>query len=59
MMDEVFQFVATFKEYPPRAFPPSFNPATLMEETLRAIKAGRKLLEAFPMLRRDDQGGTP
>jgi hypothetical protein len=30
-----------------------------MEETLRAIKAERKLLEAFPMLRRDDQGGTP
>ena len=24
-MDEVFQFAATFKEFPPRSFPPSFN----------------------------------
>ena len=46
-MDQVFQFIATFDEYPPRSFPPSFNPANLMEEKLRDIKAGRK---AFPML---------
>jgi arylsulfatase len=51
MMDEVFKFIATFKDYPPRSFPPSFNPANLMEETLRAIKAGRKIEAAFPMLR--------
>jgi arylsulfatase len=38
MMDEVFQFVATFKEFPPRAFPPSFNPANVMESTLDSIK---------------------
>ena len=38
MMDEVFQFVATFKDYPPRSFPPSFNPANVMESTLDAIK---------------------
>jgi hypothetical protein len=50
MMDEVFKFVATFKEFPPRSFPPSFNPANLMEERLREIKAGRKLREAFPFL---------
>src|SRR5262252_226622 len=50
MMDEVFKFVATFKEYPPRSFPPSFNPANLMEETLRDIKAKQKLEKAFPML---------
>ena len=51
MMDEVFQFIATFKDYPPRSFPPSFNPANLMEETLRMIKAERKIEAAFPMLR--------
>jgi arylsulfatase len=51
VMDEVFKFAATFREYPPRSFPPSFNPANIMEETLREIKAGRKLREAFPMLR--------
>ena len=32
MMDEVFQFVTTFKDFPPRSFPPSFNPANIMEE---------------------------
>jgi arylsulfatase len=37
-MEEVFQFVATFKDFPPRSFPPSFNPANIMESTLDAIK---------------------
>ena len=31
VMDEVFQFAATFDEFPPRSFPPSFNPANVME----------------------------
>jgi arylsulfatase A-like enzyme len=53
MMDDVFQFIGTFKEYPPRSFPPSFNPANLLEERLREIKAEQKLRQAFPML----QGG--
>jgi len=55
MMDEVFRFVATFDEYPPRSSPPSFNPANLMEDKLREIKAGRKLREAFPMLRKPEE----
>jgi arylsulfatase A-like enzyme len=42
MMDEVFTFAATFKEFPPRSFPPSFNPATVLEETLEDIKRRRK-----------------
>ena len=50
MMDDVFKFVATFKEFPPRSFPPSFNPANVLEETLRGIKAEKKLKAAFPML---------
>ena len=37
-MDDVFKFAATFKEFPPRSFPPSFVPATIMEETLDDIK---------------------
>ena len=41
MMDEVFKFVATFQEFPPRSFPPSFNPANVMESTLDGIKRGR------------------
>jgi arylsulfatase len=51
MMDDVFRFAATFKEFPPRSFPPSFNPATVLKDTLRGIKAERKLKAAFPRLR--------
>jgi len=54
MMDEVFRFVATFKEHPPRSFPPSFNPANIMEERLREIKVERKLRSAFPFLGTED-----
>jgi arylsulfatase len=49
-MGGVTEFVASFKEYPPRSVPPSFNPATMMEETLRDIKAKQKLERAFPIL---------
>jgi len=45
VMDEVFKFAATFKEYPPRSFPPSFNPATILEETLGDIRDARKRAE--------------
>jgi hypothetical protein len=51
VMDRVFLFAASFKDYPPRSVPPSFNPANIMEETLRGIKVQRKLEETFPMLR--------
>ncbi|MBA4018908.1 MAG: arylsulfatase [Pirellula sp.] len=40
-MDEVGKFVATFQEFPPRSFPPSFVPTTIMEETLQQLKAAR------------------
>ena len=43
VMDEVFKFVATFKEFPPRSFPPSFNPANIMESTIDGIKQRRAL----------------
>jgi arylsulfatase len=45
MMDEVFKFAASFKEFPPRAFPPSFNPATVLDQTLHNIKAIRTIHE--------------
>jgi arylsulfatase A-like enzyme len=38
VMDEVFKFAATFKEFPPRSYPPSFNPATVMQETIEELK---------------------
>ncbi|HWK33303.1 MAG TPA: arylsulfatase [Hyphomicrobium sp.] len=43
VMDEVFKFVETFKEFPPRSFPPSFNPATIMSETMDDIKTRQML----------------
>jgi arylsulfatase len=49
VMDQVFRFVETFKEYPPRSFPPSFNPAAIMDETEKEIRALRKLRAAFPL----------
>ena len=44
---------ATFKEYPPRSVPPSFNPSTILDETLREIKVEKKLKTAFPMLKEE------
>jgi arylsulfatase A-like enzyme len=41
-MDEVFKFAATFKEFPPRSFPPSFVPTTIMEDMLNDIERARK-----------------
>jgi arylsulfatase A-like enzyme len=55
MMDEVFKFIGTFKDFPPRSFPPSFNPANLMEEAMKTFKVVRKVDEAFPMLRAELQ----
>lgn len=54
-MEEVPNFVASFKEFPPRSYPPSFNPANIMEETQREIKAKQKLEKAFPMLRQETE----
>jgi arylsulfatase len=58
-MEEVQKFVPTFKEFPPRSVPPSFNPANMMEETLRDIKARQKLERAFPMLVAPADGKKP
>ncbi len=50
-MGEVAPFVASFKEFPPRSTPQSFNPANMLDETLRGIKAKAKTEQVFPMLR--------
>jgi arylsulfatase A-like enzyme len=41
-IDEVVQFAATFKEFPPRSIPPSFSAWTIMEETLNEIREKKK-----------------
>ena len=38
VMDNIFQFASTFKDFPPRSFPPSFNPANILEEEMDQIK---------------------
>jgi arylsulfatase A-like enzyme len=45
VMDEVMKFAETFKAYPPRSIPPSFNPANILEEVLREIKLERMMQE--------------
>jgi arylsulfatase len=47
MMDDVFQFIETFKEFPPRSFPPSFNPANLLEGMMDDIKTKKSLREGL------------
>ena len=49
MMDEVLQFVATFKEFPPRSFPPSFNPANVMESVLNGMKEDKRLKDGLDL----------
>ena len=49
MMDEVFKFVTTFKDFPPRSFPPSFNPANIMESTLDTLKQKKALTEGLDL----------
>jgi len=49
MNDEVFKFVATFKDFPPRSFPPSFNPANIKESTLDSMKQKKALREGLDL----------
>jgi arylsulfatase len=55
-MEGVTNFIVSFKEYPPRSVPQSFNPANMLEDTLRDIKSKQKLQRAFPMLRDEPAG---
>jgi arylsulfatase A-like enzyme len=50
VMDDVMKFAMTFREFPPRSIPPSFNPANIMDQTIKGIRVERKVREAFPML---------
>ena len=51
VMADVMAFAETFKPFPPRSSPPSFNPARIMEEALRRLRAQQALEAAFPMLK--------
>src|ERR1700677_750306 len=49
VMDQIFQFGVTFKEFPPRSFPPSFNPANIMETTMDTVKQKKALTEGLDL----------
>ena len=51
MNEEVFKFVATFKDFPPRSYPPSFNPANILESTLDSMKQKKALAEGLDVER--------
>jgi arylsulfatase len=51
IMDDVRAFAASFEAFPPRSVPPSFNPATIIEETLHGIKLRRALETNYPSLK--------
>ncbi|HET6544792.1 MAG TPA: hypothetical protein VFG46_30110 [Chryseolinea sp.] len=59
VMQEVFAFVGSFKDFPPRSSPPSFNPANIMEDYLKATKAIKLLEQQFPMLQHEAQKAAP
>jgi arylsulfatase len=50
VMADVAEFAVSFDEFPPRSFPPSFNPANILAGKMREIRAERALRHAFPML---------
>lgn len=54
-IQDVVVFAETFKEYPPRSIPPSFSAYTIMEETMKDIKA-QKYIEknVLPKLKEEE-----
>ncbi|HEY3405613.1 MAG TPA: arylsulfatase [Ohtaekwangia sp.] len=57
-MEYVSSFAASFTDFPPRSYPPSFNPANIIEDELRMIKAKQALQRSFPMLREETKPTT-
>jgi arylsulfatase len=49
-IQEVMGFLESFKAFPSRTVPMSFNPANMLEQTLREIRAKAKIEAAFPVL---------
>jgi arylsulfatase A-like enzyme len=41
-IDDVAEFAASFKSFPPRSFPPSFVPTTIMEQLFDDLKSARR-----------------
>jgi hypothetical protein len=48
VMQEIVEFVGSFKEFPPRAIPPSFSAATAMTETVEHIREAKDFAALMP-----------
>ena len=59
MMEVIFAFAESLKGFPPRSYPPSFNPAKIMEEVKTGIRAKEALEKAFPMLKGEEPKSAP
>ncbi len=51
VMDDVFVFAGSFKDFPPRSHPPSFNPANILEETLDGIRRRQQAIRSIDRIR--------
>jgi arylsulfatase len=51
VMDDVFVFAGSFKDFPPRSHPPSFNPANILEETLDSIRRRQQMIRSIDRIR--------
>ena len=51
VMDDVFVFAGSFKDFPPRSHPPSFNPANILEETLDSIRRRQQTIRSIDRIR--------
>jgi arylsulfatase len=54
IMDDIMKFAMTFKDYPPRSIPPSFNPATIMDDTLKEIRIENKIRAKLPLMQKNE-----
>ena len=49
-MEGVGVFAKSLQEFPPRSYPPSFNPSVIIEEVIKMDKTKEAIKEHFPML---------
>jgi arylsulfatase A-like enzyme len=58
-MEGVGVFAKSLQEFPPRSYPPSFNPSVIVEDIIKMQKAQEALTEHFPMLLQEQKPAQP
>jgi len=54
-MQDVFDFVGSFKDFPPRSSPPSFEPGQHHGRLFESHQSNKMLEQQFPMLQQEAQ----